>query len=116
MPAALYNVNGPVDLIQNSISISSSGDNTLVDAPGAGLRLVICDFELINETTTPSVVLIKFGADIKRRYLFQNQGNGIAMAFSTHREWRLPANTAFIANLSGALAHGGGLSYFLERA
>lgn len=116
MPAALYNVNGPVDLIQNSISISSSGDNTLVAAPGAGLRLVICDFELINETSTASTVLLKFGGTTVRRFLFQNQGNGIALAFSTHREWRLPANTALVANLSGALAHGGGLSYFLERA
>ena len=116
MPAALYNVNGPVDLIHVPINISSVNDNTLVAAPGAGLRLVVCDFELINETTTSSVVILKFGTTAIRRFWFQNQGNGIAMAFSIHREWRLPANTALVANLSGALAHGGGLSYFLERA
>lgn len=116
MPAAFYNVNGPVDLIPVPINISTSGDSTILAAPGAGLRIVICDIQIINETSTAATVLLKYGASTVRRYLFQNQGNGIALAFSTHREWRLPANTAFIVNLSGALAHGGGLSYFLERA
>lgn len=99
---------------QVNISISTGGDNSIISTPGAGKRIVICDFQLINESSTATTSLLKSGSTTFRRYLFQNQGNGVALVFDFGREWRLGTNEAFIINLSGANAHGGGLSYYIE--
>lgn len=96
------------------INNNTSGDTTLVAAPGAGKRLVICDIEIVNESSTATTTILKSGSTNLRRYLLQNQGNGVAMVFDAGREWRLGTNEAFVMNLSGANAHGGGLSYYIE--
>lgn len=116
MAIEYYNVSGTVETTHVDLNISTSGDNEIIAEPGAGKRIVICDLEIINTTSTASTVLIKSGSTVIRRFLFQNQGNGVALVFSTYREWRLAANTALNINLSGALAHVGGLSYFIEKA
>lgn len=114
MPAEYYNVQGTVETTEIELNIATSGDNLIIAAPGERRRIVICDIQLMNNTATGSTVLLKSGSTIFRRFLFQNQGNGIAVVLSTYREWRLGKNEALNINLSGALSHVGGLSYFIE--
>lgn len=113
MPS-IKNTNGPALLTLANISINTSGDNTIIAAPGAGLRIVISELTLINESSTATTVLLKSGSTIFHRMLFQNQGNGALFPLAKDREWRLGANEAFVINLSGANAHGGGVSYIIE--
>jgi hypothetical protein len=50
---------------------------------------------------------------VDRRDVGANGRAGVQHA-DAGREWRLGTNEAFVMNLSGANAHGGGLSYYIE--
>jgi hypothetical protein len=84
-----------------SSTVSSSGDNTIVAAPGVGLSINIAYLKIQLEAATATTVLLK-GSGTKERVLCQNQGDGLAINFTQNRELRLDANTALILNLSGA--------------
>lgn len=85
---------------------ASSGDNTLVAAPGAGNRTVVQLFVVQNESTTATTALVKSGSTTRYRKLLQSQGDDFGRAFERGREWRLGENEALILNLSGANSHG----------
>jgi hypothetical protein len=104
----------PVELLHDSAAISTSGDNEIIAAPGAGLRIVVSDVIIQNESSTATTALVKNGATTIKRILMQNQGDGIAFAFARGREWRLTANAALNVNLSGANSVGVSVSYYLE--
>ena len=82
---------------------STSGDNTVIASPGAGFRLVISEYKIQNNSTTSTVVLIKKGATIIDRLKCPDEGDGVIQSFDYWKELELPANTAFIVNLSNAV-------------
>lgn len=92
---------------------SSSGDNTLVSAPGAGFRLVVKELVVQNESTTATTVVIKNGATSEWRALL-DQYRALSMAFQQGEEYRLAANSALVLNLSGANSHGYSVRYRIE--
>jgi hypothetical protein len=96
-------------------AITTSGDNTVVAAPGAGNRLVMKEIVIQNESTTATTILVKSGSTT----LFRAQlAGGQAWTFSAQQgeELRLGTNEAFIVNLSGANSHGVSRRYFTETA
>ena len=94
---------------------ASSGDNTLIAAPGAGVRLVIKELMVQNESATDTTAIIKFAATAKWRALLSGSNKGaIAFDFADGDEWRLGANEALVLNLSAANSHGYSVRYRTE--
>lgn len=93
---------------------AAAGDNELIAAPGANTRLVVSAIMAQNESATATTILLKSGANTKRRALLQSQGDGVAWQFPAGREWKLGANEALNLNLSGANSHGYTVDYYTE--
>lgn len=91
---------------------AASGDNTLIAAPGAGLRIVVDNLLLQNNVATANTALLYDGASSTGTklltLLLQNQGDGFASAGSflgddgKVRHLKLAANKALVLNLSAA--------------
>lgn len=103
---------------QVDINISTSGANSIIAAPGAGKRIVLCDFTYMNTSATATTSLLQSGTTTFRRYKFAAASDsaiaGVDRTMERGREWRLGTNEAFVIDLSGANAHIGGCSYFVE--
>ena len=96
-------------------SIITSGDNTIISAPGAGVRIVVTGIRIQNSTSTATTVLIKDGAATTlARLRTPTDGSGLSENYSLGDEIRLSEATAFVVNLSGANAHGVSVRYWLE--
>lgn len=93
---------------------SNGLDNVLIAAPGAGSRIVVVGYELQNESTTATTMILKDGSTAKRRVLGQNRGDGISRAFPVGRGWKLAENAALNLNLSGANSCGYTIDYYTE--
>ena len=99
-------------LYKADISISSSGDNTIIAAPGAGKRIAI---DLVNVLPTSAVsVQMKDGTtnyggayplDAKQPFVFENTIQNYDGIIT------LSANSAFILNLGSAVQVGGFVRY-----
>lgn len=94
-------------------TINTSGDNTIIAAPGGGLRLYITAITIQLEAATATTILFKSGATTFKRILCQNQGDGISLQYAPGFELRLGLNEAFILNLSGANAVGYSVEYYI---
>lgn len=103
-------------LLTASGTASSSGDNTLISAPGAGVKIVIVGVTLQLEGATATTLRLTNGASGSTisRILAQNQGDGLAITFPIDARPKLSANTALVLNLSGANACGYTIWYYTE--
>lgn len=79
-------------------TVSTSGDNTIIAAPGAGNRLVIDTWDIASAAAV--TVLLKFGATAFMVHPFD--GGTDYLRWSGPVRWVLPENTAFVGNLSDA--------------
>lgn len=95
---------------------ASSGDNTLIAQPGAGLRIVVHDFQLQLEAATSTTMLIKSGSTTRRRFYAASAGDGLMLIFPSGKEFRLGTNEALVLNLSGANSTGYTVRYTTEAA
>ncbi len=103
---------------------ASAGDNTLVAAPGAGLRIVPMFLLIQNNTTTADTGLLYDGASATGTKLFtmlmQNQGDGYTgpCAFvgddGKIHQIKLTANTALVLNKAQAVATNVTVWYYTE--
>jgi hypothetical protein len=95
-------------------TVSDSGDNELVAAPGSNIRIIVVAFVIQNESSTATTMILKEGSTARFRVLGQNQGDGLTFCFAPGREWKLAANTALNLNLDGANACGFSIAYYTE--
>jgi len=95
-------------------TISTSGDNTIIAAQGAGVKIKIVSLRIQNESSTASTAIYKDGTTAIGRVLGQNQGDGFSEVYPAGRPIVLSANTLFAINLSGANSHGYSVRYFAE--
>lgn len=117
MGAAMGGIGAPpvtAGLLSVTGTKNGNGDNELIAAPGAKVRIVITSITLQNESTTATTMILKAGSTAFLRVLGQNQGNGRALDLPPGREYRLPLNTALNLNLSGANQCGYTIFYYLE--
>lgn len=91
---------------------AESGDNTLIAAPGVTLAIKLHEIVIQNESAVATTVILKNGSTAFMRVLAQNQGDGIVKTFR-EGEGVLAANTALVANLSGANSCGFSVTYEL---
>jgi hypothetical protein len=103
-----------IALTKLTSTTASSGDNTLVAAPGAGLQIVITALILQNESTTATTLIVKAGATAVLRVLCQNQGDGLALTFPPGQGLALGSNAALVLNLSGANSCGYSITYYVD--
>jgi hypothetical protein len=82
--------------------LNSSGDTTLIAAPGTGISINIAYLKVQLEGTSTTTVILKSGANARERVLCTSQGDGLIVNYFPNRELQLDANTALIINLSGA--------------
>ena len=98
-------------------TIATSGDNTVISAPAAGVRIVITGLRIQNNTSTTTTLLLKDGAATTvSRLRAVSDGSGLSENYGLGDEIRLTAATAFVINLSGANSHGVSVRYWLENA
>ncbi|WP_414755537.1 hypothetical protein [Anabaena sp. CCY 9910] len=84
-------------------TINTSGDNTIIAAPGAGQRIIITSLIMQLEVSTATTALIKSGSStIRKRSLCQAQGDGLFLYYPPGDALRLETNQALVINLSGA--------------
>jgi hypothetical protein len=105
---------GAKTITKFSTTKSSSGDNSVISAPGSGQRLVIPYCKVQNESSTATTALFKSGSTEIDRVLLQSQGDGYGWTHPRGHEVRLGENEAFVLNLSGANSHGITGGYFTE--
>lgn len=90
------------------------GVNTLVAAPGAGLRLVVRYFLIQNESGTATTIILRDGGADAFRKLLQNQGDSLELVLDAGNEWELDTNVALNLVLSGANQIGYSIGYWAE--
>lgn len=95
---------------------ATSGDNTLVAAPGAGNKIYIYKVQIQLEAATATTILIKSGSTTVDRVYCASAGDGKLEVYPTGRELPLGTNEALILNLSGANAIGYTIRYAVEAA
>lgn len=95
---------------------ASSGDNSIISAPGAGLKIVIIGFVIQNESGTATTMKLYNGVNtaVLARCLGQNQGDGLAFSCPPDARIKLTTNTALGLNLSGANSCGYTIWYYTE--
>jgi hypothetical protein len=105
----------PKTILTATGTIATSGDNTIVAAPGSGIRVCLTNILFQQESTTPTVILLKDGSTVKKRFFGVLQGDGIPpITYPQGFELKLTANTALILNISSANTVGYSFEYYLE--
>lgn len=99
--------------LYQSISVSASGDTTVIAAPGAGRQIAISTIALHNPAATDNTVILRAGTSAI---------NGTGFVLTPQATWTvthrlplvLPANTAFVINLGAATQINGYVVYHLR--
>ena len=92
-----------------ALSCSTIGDNTIIAAPGAGLRLRIYHIDWITAGAV-TVIMRSAATALSGSYVFPDIG-GYAFDGATSGPIRCGTNEAFIINLSAGVALGGMIIY-----
>lgn len=93
---------------------STSGDNAIVAAPGAGKRIVLQHVFIQNASSTDTTYILKSGSTDLLTFNAPNQGDGIFATFAEEQYIYLGANAALNLNLSGANSTNYAFWYFVE--
>lgn len=118
MARSITDITNKINLIVYSYATGTAadnGDNTLIAAPGAGMRLVIRELMVENESGSETTIIIKNGATAIKRRMTTAKGHGYGRAYPPGGELRLAENSALVANLSGANTIGWHAEYITER-
>ena len=91
-----------------------SGDQTLVEAPATGYRLVLSKVQIQLSETAVITAILKAGSTEGWRARLTTDGAGFILEFSPGEEWVLPEATALVLNLSLAKAVGYSVQYRSE--
>lgn len=98
-------------LTELPLEIATSGDNTLIAAPGAGNRIIIYHINYLTRGAV-NVRLLSGANDLSGLYTWQNaEGGGFAFDGSTVGGLPLNENEAFVINLSANVGIDGFILY-----
>lgn len=117
LPAGTNTI-GKVSLVEKTMlaatgTASTSGDNTLVSAPGAGNRVVLVAVWIQNESTSVTTMILKNGSTAFSRFM-AGQREMLAPVLPVGREFKLSDNAALVLNLSAANSCGYTVFYYTE--
>ena len=96
-------------------TISISGNNTIINAPGSGNYRKVLNLELQNESAVETLAIVRSGTSTNvRRVLLSAKGTvGFRdrVEYHPHASLDLAANTALVINLNGANTIGYNITY-----
>lgn len=96
-------------------NVSTSGDNIVVAAPGAGHNILVTSFTIQNESAVATQMIIHSGSTTNGwRWLCQAQGSGLSKDFPCNDPWRLGNNENLNVTLFGANLCSVSVKYFTE--
>jgi hypothetical protein len=98
-------------------SISTSGDNTVIAAPGAGNRISIAWFHLDNQSATEVTVILESDTTARFRCVLSPKGSAGSfreMVLPAHMPLDMIANQALVVNLSAAVSVGVSVAYHVR--
>lgn len=95
---------------------ATSGDNSIISAPGAGNRIRVYEFQLQLEADTATTVIVKSGSTSIRRVYMKAASDGIIWQWQLGQELVCGTNEALQINLSGANTVGYVVRYVTESA
>lgn len=118
LPAGTNTI-GNVNIAEKTLAFAtgtaaSSGDNTIIAAPGSGQQIKIVALQLQNESAVATTMILKFGSTAKWRTLAQLQGDGMSFPVPAGRAWPVGNDAALVLNLSGANSCGYSVCYYTE--
>ncbi|RTK99378.1 MAG: hypothetical protein EKK57_09640 [Proteobacteria bacterium] len=93
---------------------SVSGDNTLIAAPGSGQEVVIVAAEVQNESAVETLIILKFGATTKWRFLAKDKGAGGQAPIQQGFVWHVGENIPLTLTLNGNNQIGYNIIYYLK--
>lgn len=86
-----------------TLEVTASGDTELIPSPGVGENIIVKGFHFSNEGATKIVASLKAGTGGKKKFSACLAANGGSFDKNlVGRYWRLPLNTALVANLGAA--------------
>lgn len=103
-------------ILSTTNTLTTSGDNTVISAPGAGRTIVVTSLFIQLEGTTATTVIVKEGSNAIRRVLCQNQGDGLLKDWNADAQRPLAANSALVLNLSTTSNIGYTIEYYTTSA
>jgi hypothetical protein len=96
-------------------TISTSGNNTIVAAPGSGNYIRILNLELQNESAVETLAIVRSGTSTDRRRVLLSAKGTVGfrdrVEYHPHSPLDLAANTALVINLNGANTIGYNITY-----
>lgn len=99
-----FDVMGQPTITRTADTAASSGDNTIIAAPGAGYKTIVLFVRVQNESAVASTAIVKHGSTAVARNAAAQYG-WLERDYSEY-PLELPENTALVLNLSGANSHG----------
>lgn len=111
LPVAQANRGAIIRLVGTTNTL---GVNTLVAAPGAGLRIIVRYFLIQNESQTGTTIILRDGGADAFRKLLPSQGDSLELVLDAGNEWELATNVALNLVLSGANQIGYSIGYWVE--
>lgn len=103
-------------ILKASGTAAGNGNNTLIAAPVAGVKIVLTAVVLQNESAVATTMQLQdgVGGTTILRCLGQNQGDGLAMVFNGDARPKLTNATPLNLFLSGANSCGYSILYYTE--
>jgi hypothetical protein len=99
-------------------TFNTSGDHSVIAAPSDPTdSIIITEFVVQNESSTPNTILLKDGSTAIFRVLAQNQGDGLIRMANGRpsTDWVITAGNAFQLNLSASSAVGYSFRYYVGK-
>lgn len=87
-----------------AVQISSTGDNTVLSAPGAGREYELGFLQVQNASSTDTTALVKFGSTTVLPVVMPSKGDGEQLPMDDDMAALTGNNNALVVNLSGANA------------
>lgn len=95
-------------------TVATTGDNTVVNTPGAGQEIVIVAAEVQNESAVETLIILKFGATAKWRFLAKDKGAGGQAPIQQGFVWHVGENIPLTLTLNGNNQIGYNIIYYLK--
>lgn len=105
--------NPQANLLFATGTVSSSGNNQLIAAPGAG-QIKIVTLQIQNESSIETTAILNFGATAKWRFMAKERGAGFVLQLHPSYVWLVGVGNALVLNLSGANSFGYNIVYYVE--
>lgn len=95
-------------------TVNTLGVNTLIPAPGVGMRIVVRYWIIQNLSAVSTQWYLRSGGATHFQYLGSNIGNGFSAFFTAGDDWEIQSNTPVNLALSAAANHAYTIGYWVE--